>query len=167
MLAEDVGAKIPERMFYETGPAAFAGESGRVSRFLRWQDHMFHGKCGEIRKPAHIVSAQIAKLGLTLGQEAAEGKSNEIPPVQRPIKMLRLKGRMVGADALNCQKDTAKAIVGQGADCLLSAKDNQPRLKRDIEDCVQYEQLRKSMKSITVCEKNRGRVEKRARDCNG
>jgi hypothetical protein len=33
--------------------------------------------------PLHIVSAQISELGLTLGQEAVDGKSNEIPAAQR------------------------------------------------------------------------------------
>ena len=111
--------------------------------------------------PLHIVSAQISELGLTLGQEAVDGKSNEIPAVQRLIKMLRLKGCIVVADALNCQKDTAAAILGQGADYLLSVKDNQPSLKQDIEDYIQDDCLRKAMQTSAVCEKNRDRVEKR------
>ena len=111
--------------------------------------------------PLHIVSAQISELGLTFGQESVEGKSNEIPAVQRLIKMLRLQGCVVVADALNCQKDTASAIIGQGADYLLSVKDNQPNLKKDIEDYVQDEQLRIAMETATVCEKNRGRIEQR------
>jgi predicted transposase YbfD/YdcC len=105
------------------------------------------------KNPLHIVSAQISELGLTFGQEAAKGKSNEIPAVQRLIKMLKLKGCVVVADALNCQKETAKAILGQGADYLLSVKDNQPNLKKDIEDYVQDEDLRKSMETLSVREK--------------
>ena len=111
--------------------------------------------------PLHIVSAQIAKLGLTFGQEAVDGKSNEIPAVQRLIKMLKLEGCIVVADALNCQKDTASAIIAQGADYLLSVKDNQPNLKKDIEDYVQDEQLRETMDTATVREKNRERIEQR------
>jgi hypothetical protein len=72
--------------------------------------------------PLHIVSAQVSALGLTFGQEAVDGKSNEIPAVQRLIKMLKLEGCVVVADALNCQKETAAAIIGQGADYLLSVK---------------------------------------------
>ena len=120
--------------------------------------------------PLHIVSAQISELGLTFGQDAVEGKSNEIPAVQRLIKMLKLQGCVVVADALNCQKDTASAIISQGAasaiisqgaDYLLSVKDNQPNLKKDIEDYVQDEQLRKAMDTVTVREKNRERIEQR------
>ena len=51
--------------------------------------------------------------GLTFGQEAVQGKSNEIPATQRLIKMLNIKGCVVVADALNCQKETAKAIISQ------------------------------------------------------
>ena len=111
--------------------------------------------------PLHIVSAQVSELGLTFGQESVDGKSNEIPAVQRLIKMLRLQGCIVVADALNCQKDTASAIVEQGADYLLSVKNNQPNLKKDIEDYVQDEQLRKTMETATSNEKNRERVERR------
>lgn len=111
--------------------------------------------------PLHIVSAQIAELGLTFGQEAVEGKSNEIPAAQRLIKMLKLKGCVVTADALNCQKDTATAIIEQGADYLLSVKDNQPTLKTDIEDFIQDADLQKTMQTASTHEKSRDRIETR------
>ena len=111
--------------------------------------------------PLHIVSAQIAELGLTFGQESVDGKSNEIPATQRLIKMLNIKGCMVVADALNCQKATATAIVQQGADYLLSVKDNHPNLKENIEGFIQDKQLRKTMKTATTNEKNRERIEQR------
>ena len=75
--------------------------------------------------------------------------------------MLRLQGCIVVADALHCQKDTAKTIILQGADYLLSVKDNQPNLKKDIEDYVQDEQLRKTMETAATNEKNRERGERR------
>jgi predicted transposase YbfD/YdcC len=118
-------------------------------------------KMERYENPLHIVSAQISALGLTLGQEAVEGKSNEIPAVQRLIKMLNIKGCIVVADALNCQKDTVTAILDGGADYLLNVKDNQPNLKKDIEDYVQDEQLRKHMNTVSKQEKNRERIEKR------
>ena len=111
--------------------------------------------------PLHIVSAQIAELGLTFGQESVEGKSNEIPATQRLIKMLKIKGCVVVADALNCQKVTAKAIIEQGADYLLTVKDNHQNLKQDIKDFIQDKQLRTTMETATTTEKNRERIEKR------
>ena len=43
---------------------------------------------------------------------------------------------MVVADALNCQIETAKAIVEAKADYLLSAKGNQKELMNDIAQYV-------------------------------
>lgn len=119
------------------------------------------GKMACYESPIHIVSAQIAELGLTFGQEAVESKSNEIPAVQRLIKTLKVKGTIVVADALNCQKEIAKAIVEQGADYILSVKDNQATLKENIEDYVQDSGLRKNMDKSIMSEKNSGRIEKR------
>lgn len=64
----------------------------------------------------HIVSAQIAELGVTFGQQTVGGKSNEIPAVRELLALLKIEGCMVVADALNCQKETAKAIVDGKAD---------------------------------------------------
>ncbi len=119
------------------------------------------GKMDKYESPLHIVSAQLAELGMTFGQQTVAGKSNEIPAVRELIGQLQIKGCMVVADALNCQKETAKAIVKGKADYLLSVKDNQQSLKRDIEDYVQDSELQKSMDSFTSCEKKRGRVETR------
>lgn len=111
--------------------------------------------------PLHIISAQLSELGLTLAQRSTEDKSNEIPAVQELLKELNIKGQIVTADAMNCQKETAEIIIGQGADYLLCVKDNHPNLKKDIEDYVQDASLRKDMKSTSTVEKNRGRIETR------
>ena len=119
------------------------------------------GKMERYENPLHIVSAQIAQLGITFGQRAVEGKSNEIPAVRELLKLLRIKGCMVVADALNCQKETAKTIIEQDADYLLSVKDNQPTLKEEIVRFVQDSGLRKTMDHYETNEKNSGRIERR------
>jgi predicted transposase YbfD/YdcC len=119
------------------------------------------GKMESYGQALHIVSAHIAELGLTAGQKAVDGKSNEIPAVCDLIKLLNINGCVVVADALNCQKKTAKAIIEGGGDYLLSVKDNQETLKEDIEDYVQDPELRQSMDKFGVCEKNRGGIERR------
>lgn len=112
-------------------------------------------------KPLHIVSAHVAQLGITFGSLATEEKSNEIPAVRELIKILDIAGCMVVADALNCQKETADAIIEAGADYLLSVKDNQKTMKEDIEEYVQDDVLRKDMDTDQTIEKNRGRLEVR------
>ena len=118
-------------------------------------------KMDKYESPLHIVSAQISELGITLAQRSVDGKSNEIPAVQALLKELNIKGSVIVADALNCQKETADIVVESGADYLLCVKDNHPTLKKDIEDYVQDPHLQKDMKTICKTEKNRGRIETR------
>ncbi len=47
------------------------------------------------------------------GPQIVDYKSNEIPAVQELIEVLDLKGSVVTADAMHCQKETAKAIVAK------------------------------------------------------
>ena len=116
-------------------------------------------KMDKYDSPLHIVSAQIGELGLTLAQEAVDGKSNEIPAVQKLIKSLEISGCIVVADALNCQIDTAQAVLDGHADYLLSAKDNQLSLKEDIKDYVTDEKLRSKMDTFTSKDCGHGRTE--------
>jgi predicted transposase YbfD/YdcC len=119
------------------------------------------GKMARYDKPLHIVSAHVAELGITIGQKAVDEKSNEIPAVRDLIELLNIEGCMVVADALHCQKETAKAVIDAGADYLLSVKDNQETLKKDIEDYVQDGDLRKTMDTSSTLEQNSGRIERR------
>ncbi len=116
---------------------------------------------GKYNSPLHIISAQVSELGLTLAQKTVDGKSNEIPAVQELLQELNIKGNVVVADALNCQKKTAEIIIKQKADYILSVKDNHQNLKKDIEDYVQNEAFQKEMNSITKIENGHGRIEKR------
>lgn len=113
------------------------------------------------RNPIHIVSAQLSELGLTFASKSAAGKGSEIPAVQELLREMDIVGCMVVADALNCQKETAKVIVDGNGDYLLSVKANQRTLMEDIEEYVQDEQIRTTMSSQKQTEKNRGRIETR------
>jgi predicted transposase YbfD/YdcC len=119
------------------------------------------GKMEKYPSAMHIVSAHIAELGITFGQQTVYEKSNEIPAVRELIEMLELTGCIVVADALNCQKETAKAIIDKDADYLLSVKDNHKRLKQDIEKYIQDESFQQNIDTKEVREKNRGRIEYR------
>jgi len=109
----------------------------------------------------HIVSAHVAELGITIGQNAVESKSNEIPAVQKLMEMLDISGYLVVADALNCQKKTAEAIIKGGGDYLLSVKGNQEKLMENIEEHMLEPENRENMDSASTIETNRGRLEQR------
>ena len=69
-------------------------------------------------------------------------------------------------DALNCQKATAKQIIAQGADYLLTVKDNQPTLAQDLEELfatAAQEPPSSPVDRASTVEKGHGRLEER--DC--
>ncbi|MDR2910259.1 MAG: ISAs1 family transposase [Bacteroidales bacterium] len=119
------------------------------------------GNMREYENPLHILSAHFAEIGLTVSQKTVDVKSNEIPAMRELLKLIDVKGCMVVADALHCQTETAKTVINEGGDYLLSVKDNQKTLKQDIESCIQDAELRKSMDTTTKVENNGGRIEKR------
>ena len=80
----------------------------------------------------HLVSAWAADQRLVLGQLAVDGKSNEITAVPKLLDLLSLKGAIVTADALNCQRAIAAQIVDQGGDYALALKGNQQALYADV-----------------------------------
>jgi predicted transposase YbfD/YdcC len=82
--------------------------------------------------PLHLVSAWACEQRLVLGQLAIDSKSNEITAVPKLLELLTLKGTIVTADALNCQRATAGQIIGQGSDYVLALKGNQGRLFDDV-----------------------------------
>ncbi len=65
-------------------------------------------------------------------QIATDAKSNEITAVPKLLAMLSLKGTIVTADALNCQRTIAQQIVDQGGDYALALKGNQGTLHDDV-----------------------------------
>ncbi len=82
--------------------------------------------------PLHMVTAFAADARLVLGQIAVDDKSNEITAMPKLIDMLTLKGRVVTADALNCQREIAAKIVEKEADYALALKGNQGNLYNDV-----------------------------------
>lgn len=117
------------------------------------------GKMDCYDKPLHILSAYLCELGLTISQKTVEEKSNEIPAMRELLNLIEIRGCMVVADALHCQRETAQAIIDNGADYLFNAKDNQETLKQDIEDFVQDNDLRAEMETKATRELNGGRIE--------
>lgn len=84
------------------------------------------------QSPLHMLHAWSVGQRLLLGQLAVDGKSNEITAVPRLLELLCLKGCIVTADALNCQRTIADKVVEQGADYVLALKANQGSLHDDV-----------------------------------
>jgi hypothetical protein len=60
-------------------------------------------------------------------------KESEIPAVQNILALLNLHDVTFTLDALHCQEKTVNTIVKTGNHYLIGAKDNQPKLHREME----------------------------------
>lgn len=80
----------------------------------------------------HVLNAWSSANDFCLGHMKVDGKSNEITAMPKLIKMMNVRGSVITADALNCQKDIAETIVDQGADYVLALKGNHQSLFDDV-----------------------------------
>ena len=76
----------------------------------------------------HLLAALAGVRGVVAAQTEVGAKTNEIPAIIPLLDGVSLDGAVVTADALHCQRATADYLHGRGADFILPAKDNQPRL---------------------------------------
>jgi predicted transposase YbfD/YdcC len=108
----------------------------------------------------HMVSAWGSEQRLVLAQVATEAKSNEITAVPKLLRMLALKGTIVTADALNCQRVIAEQIVEQKGDYALALKGNQGTLYDDVVLLCNDPAVQASW-SAPLVEADHGRIETR------
>jgi hypothetical protein len=74
-------------------------------------------------KAPHLVAALAHGIGAVLGQVAVQDKSNEIPAVRELLTAFAdLAGAVLTLDALHTQHDTAQAILGRGADYVMTVE---------------------------------------------
>jgi predicted transposase YbfD/YdcC len=97
---------------------------------------------------------------LVIGQIAVEEKSNEITAIPQLMDMLDLKGCVVTADALNCQKAIAAKALEKKADYVLALKNNHPLMYKEASafmDSISVQNL----PAFETIEKEHGRIETR------
>lgn len=121
------------------------------------------------RSAIHMVNAWATQSGLSLGQVAADEKSNEITAVPKLLDMLQLKGCIVTLDAMGCQKEIAGRIVAKGADYVLQVKGNQPQLHMELEayfaEALKHDFVGVPHDVHETIERGHGRVETRRTYC--
>ena len=98
---------------------------------------------GDGDKPAiHLLSAIVHGSSAVVAQVAVESKTNEITKVDPLLSGLDVAGTVVTADALLTQREIARHLVeDKHADYVFTAKDNQPTLRKDIDDLFAAEEL--------------------------
>jgi len=172
---EQLGIKaIPCRaQFYNILGCVNAEQFGKS--FIQWMQYVLQGSAAQktvtidgktVRSTdklspngdaLHIASAIVSELGLVIGSCECGTKMGEITAFRELLAMLDVAGAVVVADALHCNRNSAKVVVDAEADYLLCVKDNQRNLREAIEFYVQEEKLEKTV----TLEKNGGRIETR------
>ena len=118
-----------------------------------------------VASPLHLVSAYATSLKLSLGQEGAAGKGNELKAIRALLNTLVLQGCIVTIDALGCQTDVAATIVERGGDYVLAVKNNQKTLSEAITDFFDtaeaYAYRAIDAQTTASVEKDHGRIETR------
>ena len=116
-------------------------------------------------KPIHMVSAWASSQQMVLGQIATDEKSNEITAVPALLDMLDVSGCIITADAMSCQKEIVRKIVEKGADYVLSLKENQRTMCREVEEFFRAAQREPKnypdIKTLETKDCGHGRVETR------
>ena len=86
----------------------------------------------EHAKMVHLMGAMVVDSGLLLFQSACKDKDNEITTLRSMLEVMPVKGAVLSADAMHCQKETAKLVIEKEADYMLQVKNNQKTLKQEI-----------------------------------
>ena len=117
------------------------------------------GSANAKHKAYHVISAFAAENQLTLGELTVEEKTNEITAVPELLNLIDVKGSIVTADAMSCQKKIVETITEKKADYAIGLKQNQPALYKDTEDY--FNEYYKEIPSTNTLDKGHGRIEKR------
>lgn len=114
---------------------------------LRWQEHILGPPADEVvaidgKKLRHsggveLVSAFGVETGRWMGTERTDSKSNEIPAARILASRLDLTGKIVVADALHTQVETADLLLREkGAEYCFTVKANQKEMLRSCESLL-------------------------------
>src|SRR5229473_2353934 len=109
----------------------------------------------------HLLSVLSHRLGLTLEQWAVDAKTNEIKAIETVLAHIVLQGRVLTMDALLTQRQVAQTIVDKGGDYVMIVKDNQPKLKEEIELVFTMPPAGDRQESVRTVDVGHGRIETR------
>lgn len=167
------------RVFARLNPAAFQ------ACFFEWVRDAIGGRlsagdvvsvdgktlCGSAReelRAVHMLNVWSHQHGLCLTSTAVDGKSNEIttvPGLLDTLSLLELAGCIVTVDALNTQRQVARALERHGASYVMALKENQAKLFEDVvwlfEDACEADYTAIPHESFEMSERGHGRLERR------
>jgi predicted transposase YbfD/YdcC len=128
LLAATIGRWLAARNTVRT-PAPTPGSrqaialDGKTMRGSRTRD----------RPARHVLAAADQATGVVLASTDVDSKTNEITRFDTLLDQIGdLRGVVVTADALHCQRDHVAYLAGRGAHWILTVKGNQPTLHQQL-----------------------------------
>lgn len=79
----------------------------------------------------HLIRLDLA-TGQVLSRTPVNADTNESRAALDLLKNLLLTGKVIVGDAAYCQREFCQQIVDSGGDYVVTVKDNQPQLRRDV-----------------------------------
>lgn len=117
-----------ERLVGESNQAGAHGEvyalDGKAMRGMRKKEESLS---------EYALSACDVKEGKVLSQVQIGRKENEMSKASQALKLVKIQGKVITADALHTQKRLAIQILEGQADFVLPVKENQARLHKSIQ----------------------------------
>jgi predicted transposase YbfD/YdcC len=126
---------------------------------LAWDGKTLRGAAPAGEAAPHLLSVATHHSQETPMQVRVEETTNEIPVARALLPALPLAGRVLTADALHTQVETAQAILDHDGDYLLVVKRNQETL---YTECAAYfSDPTARVRRATTIDRRRGRTETR------
>ncbi len=98
-----------------------------------WDGKTLRGTRGGERRAEQLLIRIQHTLAKVLSSTAIPRDTNESKTAYDLVRRLVLKGKLIVGDAAYCQREICETIVEKEADYLVTVKQNQPQLLRDIE----------------------------------
>jgi predicted transposase YbfD/YdcC len=114
---------------------------------------------GRAHMPPMMVSVWGVTMRMTLAQTEV-GDGGEAEAAIRLLESVSLKGCVVTADAIHCDRRTVKTVKQRGGDYIIAVKRNQRKLLADV--AARLEIAGQSARSAVTCQDAHGRHEKRS-----
>lgn len=92
------------------------------------------GTLSDHQRTMHVLALLDQQTGCVLGQMPVDPKTNEAKAALTMLTEMVVKGKVIVADAMFAQRDVCQQILDSGGDYLVVVKDNQPAVKREIQN---------------------------------
>ena len=93
------------------------------------------GSAHDTCKAVHLLSAFGHSTRCVFNQKWVSAKTNEITTIIPLLSEIKIEGKVITADALHTQREFCQWVESQGADYVLTVKQNQNQLQEDLSDC--------------------------------